>query len=64
MTKSYRDAVRLEPELGSDDSLDLFGVPGITGALLSGVFATGSAGSMPGLLEGKPVQVQVPWPRR
>jgi Amt family ammonium transporter len=40
-----------------DDSLDVFGVHGIggmTGILLTGVFATASIGGTPGLLEGNP----------
>jgi Amt family ammonium transporter len=40
-----------------DDSLDVFGVHGIgglTGALLTGVFATAAIGGVPGLIEGNP----------
>jgi ammonium transporter, Amt family len=40
-----------------DDSLDVFGVHGIgglTGVLLTGVFATASIGGTPGLIEGHP----------
>ena len=57
----------LKNALGYDDSLDAFGVHGIggiTGALLTGVFAVGafsatsdSPGGSPGLIEGNPGQV-------
>jgi Amt family ammonium transporter len=46
--------------LGSDDSLDVFGihaVGGIIGALLTGVFAVEAIGGTAGLLEGNPGQV-------
>jgi Amt family ammonium transporter len=46
--------------LGYDDSLDAFGVHGvggITGALLTGVFAVKDIGGTSGLLEGNPGQV-------
>lgn len=59
---AYWGAVWLKPKLGYDDSLDVFGVhgiAGITGALLTGVFAAESVGGTPGLLEGNPAQVWI-----
>ena len=56
----YWGAVVLKPKMGYDDSLDVFGVHGlggITGALLTGVFAVEAIGGTPGLLEGNPGQV-------
>jgi Amt family ammonium transporter len=50
----------LKHMLGYDDSLDAFGVHGvggITGALLTGVFAVKDIGGTAGLLEGNPGQV-------
>ncbi|HET7885216.1 MAG TPA: ammonium transporter [Bradyrhizobium sp.] len=47
----------LKRRLGYDDSLDVFGVHGIggmTGILLTGIFATASIGGSAGLLEGEP----------
>jgi Amt family ammonium transporter len=47
----------LKRRLRYDDSLDVFGVHGIggmTGILLTGVFATASIGGTSGLLEGNP----------
>jgi ammonium transporter, Amt family len=47
----------LKHRLRYDDSLDVFGVHGIggmTGILLTGVFATASIGGTSGLLEGNP----------
>ncbi len=58
----YWGAVWLKNRLGYDDSLDVFGVhgiAGITGALLTGVFAAESVGGTPGLLEGNPAQVWI-----
>ena len=58
----YWGAVVLKPKLGYDDSLDVFGVHGlggITGALLTGVFAVEAIGGTPGLLEGNPGQVLI-----
>jgi Amt family ammonium transporter len=55
-------AVVLKPKLGYDDSLDVFGVHGlggITGALLTGVFAIEAIGGTPGLLEGNAGQVLI-----
>ena len=55
-------AVVLKPRLGYDDSLDVFGVHGlggITGALLTGVFAVEAIGGTPGLLEGNAGQVLI-----
>jgi Amt family ammonium transporter len=59
----------LKNKLGYDDSLDTFGVHcigGITGAILTGVFAVGvfsgtadTPGGTPGLLEGNPKQVLI-----
>jgi Amt family ammonium transporter len=53
-------ATGLKHALGYDDSLDAFGVHGvggITGALLTGVFAVKDIGGTAGLLEGNPGQV-------
>ena len=53
-------ATGLKHLLGYDDSLDAFGVHGvggITGALLTGVFAVKDIGGTSGLLEGNPGQV-------
>ena len=58
----YWGAVVLKPRLGYDDSLDVFGVHGlggITGALLTGVFAVEAIGGTPGLLEGNAGQVLI-----
>ena len=58
----YWGAVVLKPKLGCDDSLDVFGVHGlggITGALLTGVFAVEAIGGTPGLLEGNAGQVLI-----
>jgi Amt family ammonium transporter len=59
--------VKLKQMLGYDDSLDVFGVHGVgglTGTLLTGVFATAaisasadSPSGLPGLLEGNPNQL-------
>jgi Amt family ammonium transporter len=58
---------KLKQALGYDDSLDVFGVHGVgglTGTLLTGVFATAAVsigpdtpGGLPGLLEGNPQQL-------
>jgi len=58
----YWGAVVLKPKLGYDDSLDVFGVHGlggITGALLTGVFAVEAIGGTKGLLEGNTGQVLI-----
>jgi len=58
----YWGAVVLKPKLGYDDSLDVFdvhGLGGITGALLTGVFAVEAIGGTPGMLEGNPGQVLI-----
>ncbi|WP_456447063.1 ammonium transporter [Oceanithermus sp.] len=50
------------PRLGLDDSLDVFGahgIGGITGAVLTGVFASEAWGGTPGLLEGNAAQVGI-----
>jgi Amt family ammonium transporter len=50
----------LKNQLGYDDALDVFGihgVGGITGAILTGVFAVEKIGGTAGLLEGSPKQV-------
>ncbi len=50
------------PRLGLDDSLDVFGahgIGGITGALLTGVFAAEAWGGTAGLLEGRTVQLWI-----
>ncbi len=52
--------VWLKPRLGYDDSLDVFGIHGIggiTGAVLTGVFAAEAYGGAVGLLEGNAGQV-------
>ena len=52
----------LKPKLGYDDTLDVFGVHGlggITGALLTGVFAVEAIGGTGGLLEGNAGQVLI-----
>ena len=58
----YWGAVVLKHKLGYDDTLDVFGVHGIggiTGAVLTGVFAVEAIGGTPGLLEGNVEQVLV-----
>jgi Amt family ammonium transporter len=58
----YWGAVVLKPKFGYDDSLDVFGVHGlggITGAILTGVFAVEAIGGTPGLLEGNAGQVLI-----
>ena len=58
----YWGAVVLKPKMGYDDTLDVFGVHGlggITGALLTGVFAVEAIGGTPGLLEGNAGQVLI-----
>ena len=58
---SYLACTKLKNALGYDDSLDVFGVhgiAGITGALLTGVFATRNVtGGSNGLLEGNSEQM-------
>jgi ammonium transporter, Amt family len=52
----------LKHRFNYDDSLDVFGVHGIgglTGALLTGVFATAAIGGSAGLLEGNPHQLLI-----
>jgi Amt family ammonium transporter len=58
----YWGAVVLKPKMGYDDTLDVFGVHGIggiTGAVLTGVFAVEVIGGTPGLLEGNAGQVLI-----
>ena len=58
----YWGAVLLKPKMGYDDTLDVFavhGLGGITGALLTGVFAVEAIGGTPGLLEGNAGQVLI-----
>ncbi len=58
----YWGAVVLKHKLGYDDTLDVFGVHGIggiTGAILTGVFAVEAIGGTPGLIEGNASQVIV-----
>ena len=58
----YWGAVVLKRKMGYDDSLDVFGVHGlggITGALLTGVFAVEAIGGTGGLLEGNAGQVLI-----
>jgi ammonium transporter, Amt family len=52
----------LKHRFNYDDSLDVFGVHGIgglTGTLLTGVFATAAIGGVPGLIEGHPQQLLI-----
>jgi len=52
--------IRVRPRLGLDDSLDVFGahgLGGITGAILTGVFASAAWGGTAGGLEGNWTQV-------
>ena len=56
----YWGAAWLKPKLGYDDSLDVFavhGLGGITGAILTGVFAVEAIGGTGGLIEGNAKQV-------
>ena len=56
----YWGATGLKHAFGYDDALDAFGVHavgGITGALLTGVFAIQEYGGTPGLIEGNAMQV-------
>jgi Amt family ammonium transporter len=56
----YWACTKLKQALGYDDSLDVFGVHGIgglTGTLLTGVFAVKAIGETAGLLEGNPGQL-------
>ncbi len=58
----YLGAAWLKPRLGYDDSLDVFavhGLGGITGSILTGVFAVAAIGGTPGLLEGNSAQVGI-----
>ncbi len=58
----YWGAVVLKPKLGYDDSLDVFavhGLGGITGAILTGVFAVEAIGGTPGMFEGNGAQVLI-----
>jgi Amt family ammonium transporter len=59
----FAAAVYLKPLMGYDDSLDAFGVHGIgglTGALLTGVFAVPAVNSLgTGLIAGNPMQLLV-----
>ena len=53
---------KLKTMLGYDDSLDVFGVHGIgglTGTLLTGVFAVAAIGETAGALEGNPNQILI-----
>ncbi len=52
----------VKPKLGYDDTLDVFsihGVGGITGAILTGIFADPSIGGSAGLLYGNPKQLWI-----
>ena len=52
----------LKHRFNYDDSLDVFGVHGVgglTGALLTGVFATAAIGGSSGLIEGNPHQLLI-----
>ena len=59
-TVCFWGATWLKPKLGFDDSLDVFavhGLGGITGAILTGVFAVKAIGGTSGMLEGNAGQV-------
>ncbi len=59
---SYLAVAKLKPAFGYDDALDVFGIhgiAGITGAILTGVFADPAIGGSPGLLYGNPKQVLI-----
>ena len=52
----------LKYSLGYDDALDVFGIHGVgglLGAVLTGVFAVGEIGNVPGAIEGNIVQVWI-----
>src|SRR5262249_13835225 len=51
--------IKLKPWLGYDDSLDVFGVDGATGTLLTGIFAVSAIGETSGLIEGSPQQLLI-----
>ncbi|WJR78460.1 ammonium transporter [Bradyrhizobium sp. NP1] len=56
----YWACTSLKRRFNYDDSLDVFGVHGVgglTGTLLTGVFATASIGGVAGLIDGNPQQV-------
>ena len=56
----YWACIKLKQKLGYDDSLDVFGIHGIGGALgtiLVGVFAVAAIGDKPGLIEGNAGQL-------
>jgi Amt family ammonium transporter len=56
----YWACIKLKQKLGYDDSLDVFGIHGIGGALgtiLVGVFAVSAIGDKPGLIEGNSGQL-------
>jgi Amt family ammonium transporter len=56
----YWGAAWLKPKLGYDDALDVWavhGLGGITGAILTGVFAVEAVGGTPGALEGNVGQI-------
>ena len=58
----YWGAAWIKPRLKYDDSLDVFavhGLGGITGAILTGVFAAEAIGGKTGLLEGNIAQVWI-----
>jgi Amt family ammonium transporter len=58
----YWACTRLKNRFRYDDSLDVFGVHGIGGAvgtILAGVFAVAAVGDTSGLLEGNPRQVLI-----
>jgi Amt family ammonium transporter len=58
----YWSCTRLKNRFRYDDSLDVFGVHGIGGAvgtILAGVFAVAAVGDTSGLLEGNPRQVLI-----
>jgi Amt family ammonium transporter len=58
----YWGATWLKPKLGYDDSLDVFavhGLGGITGAILTGVFADEAIGGTAGALEGNFGQIGI-----
>lgn len=57
---SFYACTALKSAFGYDDTLDVFGVHGVSGlvgALLTGVFAAEAIGGAPGVLEGNPGQM-------
>ena len=53
----YGGVVWLKERFGYDDSLDVFGIGGISGAILTGIFAVEAVGGKAGVLEGNVAQI-------